>query len=137
MSSAATRWTIAVLGSVVAFGALLGVGRLADFGWLPDGEAGWGVLSALAAVGAAGVLAALGWWASQTTPSPAPTPARTVDQRAEATDRAQVEQVAGHRFAPGAGGAAGTGGAPPTSVQQNATAGGDARIVQTGGDQYQ
>ncbi|MFF1904930.1 hypothetical protein [Kitasatospora sp. NPDC058218] len=135
MSSAATRWTIAVLGSVVTFGVLLGVGRLADFGWLPDGDAGWGVLSALAAVGAAGVLAALGWWASQTTPAPAPP--RTVDQRAKATDRAQVEQVAGDRFAPGAGGPSGTAGTPPTSVRQNAAASGDARIVQAGGDQHQ
>lgn len=65
MTSAKARWVVAALSSLVTFVVVVSAGRAADPGWLPKGDAGWGVLAGFAAVAAAAVLAAGGWWAGQ------------------------------------------------------------------------
>jgi len=115
---AAVRWAVAVTGSCVAF-AVVAV----PWAWLSDGgNDPWDVIGPVAGVVAAGVLAALGWWASQAGGSGG----RQVRQSARG--RGGVRQT---------GGSVGTGapvGAAREEVRQKARSDGNGDIDQVGGN---
>ncbi|MGK5693940.1 hypothetical protein ACSNOJ_13730 [Streptomyces sp. URMC 128] len=128
------RWVIGVAATVSAFGALLWLGRVTSFGWLPDGEAErWAVAVAFATLGATAVLSALGWWAAQAPGEPAAA-GRTVRLRAKATGRGRVTQTAGHHYDTGRAGPAPDQATSPEHIRMRATASEDGQITQTGGD---
>ncbi|MFF9277576.1 hypothetical protein [Streptomyces griseosporeus] len=85
------------------------------------GDDPWEVIGPVAGVVAAGVLAALGWWASQAGGGAT----RTVRQSARGRGSGTIRQTAGN-----AGGTPGL--ARPENVRQKARGGGD--IDQVGGD---
>lgn len=117
---AAVRWVWAVAGSAVAF-AVVAVpwAALSD-----GGDDPWDVIGPVAGVVAAGVLAALGWWASQASGGQL----RRVRQ--EARGSGNVRQT---------GGSQGTGSGTPgpagrVEVRQRARSDGPGDIDQVGGD---
>ncbi|MFE0731784.1 hypothetical protein ACFW2X_26745 [Streptomyces antibioticus] len=118
----AVRWVVAVVASVLAFFAVAVPWAVLS----PGGHDPWEVIGPVAGVVAAGVLAALSWWASQAgTPAGGGTD-RLVRQSARA--RGNVTQTAGNRGVPGA---------PRRRlgrerVRQKARGGGD--VDQVGGD---
>lgn len=128
------RWVIGVAATVSAFGALLWLGRVTSFDWLPDGEAErWAVAVAFATLGATAVLSAMGWWATQAPAEPS-TAGRTVRLRAKATGRGRVIQTAGNHHQ-ASGMSPSTSEAPlPDQIRMKATAAEDGQITQTGGD---
>ncbi|MFD9461407.1 hypothetical protein [Streptomyces sp. NPDC060027] len=115
---AAVRWLVAVAGSLVAFGAVA-------VPWAVSSEGGddpWDVIGPVAGVIAAGVLAALGWWASQAGGS------GTRRVRQSARGRGGVRQT---------GGSVGSGapaGAVGEDVRQKARSDGGGDIDQVGGN---
>lgn len=120
---AAARWFGAVVASVLAFFAVA-----VPWAMLSDGgDDPWDVIGPVAGVVAAGVLAALGWWASQAG-TPAVGSSATRQVRQSARGRGNITQTAGDR-----------GAVPPTrrrllreSIRQKARGGGD--IDQVGGN---
>ncbi|MBK3587699.1 MULTISPECIES: hypothetical protein [Streptomyces] len=116
------RWVVAVVGSVAAFFAVAVPWAVLS----PGGDDPWEVIGPVGGVVAAGVLAALGWWASRTNVSASSGSRRTVRQSARA--KGNVRQTSGNRGVPG-----GTGGRPVReSIRQKARGGGD--VDQVGGD---
>lgn len=120
---AAARWFGAVVVSVLAFFVVA-----VPWAVLSDGgDDPWDVIGPVAGVVAAGVMAALGWWASQAgTPAAGSSPTRKVRQSARG--RRNITQTAGDR-----------GTVPPTrrrllweSIRQKARGRGD--IDQVGGN---
>ncbi|WDI18352.1 hypothetical protein PS783_12485 [Streptomyces enissocaesilis] len=119
---AALRWVVAVATSVAAFFAVAVPWSVLSAG----GDDPWDVIGPVAGVVAAGVLAALGWWASQAGASGGSGPVRRVRQSARAKGR--VRQTAGSY-----GTSAGSGRRPlRESVRQKARGGGD--VDQVAGD---
>jgi hypothetical protein len=118
---AALRWVVAVVASVTAFFAVAAPWALLSSG----GHDPWEVIGPVAGVVAAGVLAALGWWASQAS-TRAGGPERTVRQSARA--KGNIRQTAGNT------GAVGRAGRRPMreSIRQKGRGGGD--VDQVGGD---
>ncbi|MFJ4577839.1 hypothetical protein [Streptomyces echinatus] len=111
---AAVRWLVAVAGSLVAFAAVA-------VPWaVLSGDDPWDVIGPVAGVVAAGVLAALGWWAAQAGGS------GTRRVRQFARGRGGVRQT---------GGSVGSGApAAATDVWQRARSDGGGDIDQVGGD---
>ncbi|MFI9317397.1 hypothetical protein ACIG0B_29535 [Streptomyces althioticus] len=91
---AALRWVVAVVASVAAFFAVAVPWSVLSAG----GDDPWDVIGPVAGVVAAGVLAALGWWASQTGAPGGDGPVRRVRQSARATGK--VKQTAGSHGTP-------------------------------------
>lgn len=118
----ALRWVVAVVASVAAFFAVAVPWSLLSAG----GDDPWDVIGPVAGVVAAGVLAALGWWASQTGVPGGGGPVRRVRQSARA--KGKVKQTAGSH------GASGRSGRRPLreSIRQKARGGGD--VDQVAGD---
>ncbi|MFJ9251101.1 hypothetical protein [Streptomyces sp. NPDC101776] len=116
----AVRWLVAVVGSVGAFLVVA-----VPWSVLSDGgDDPWDVIGPVAGVVAAGVLAALGWWASQASGAGS----RRVRQSARGGGR--IKQTGG-----GHGTGAGvTGGSVREDVRQKARSDGDGDIDQVGGD---
>ncbi|MFF3710279.1 hypothetical protein [Streptomyces phaeochromogenes] len=111
--SVAVRWILAVAASVLVF-------FLIAVPWaflVPGGDDPWDVIAPVAGVAAAGVLAGLGWWATQGGSG-------SVYQSAETTGTGDIEQIGGSR--------GGTAGPSPASVRQKAKGGGN--INQVGGN---
>ncbi|WP_381552881.1 hypothetical protein [Streptomyces eurythermus] len=119
---AALRWVVAVVASVAAFFAVAVPWAVLSSG----GHDPWEVIGPVAGVVAAGVLAALGWWASQTGASASGGPVRTVRQSVRA--KGNIRQTAGSH------GVSGRTGRRPMreSVRQKGRGGGD--VDQVGGD---
>ncbi|MFD4140307.1 hypothetical protein [Streptomyces sp. NPDC058572] len=119
---AVLRWGAAVVASMAAFFAVAVPWAVLAGG----GDDPWDVIGPVAGVVAAGVLAALGWWASQAGSSGGGAPARTVRQSARA--EGSVKQTAGNH---GTGGRAGR---RPVreNIRQKARGGGD--VDQVAGD---
>lgn len=119
---AALRWVVAVVASVAAFFAVAVPWAVLS----PGGRETWEVIGPVAGVVAAGVLAALGWWASQTGVSAGGGLARTVRQTARA--QGNVRQTAGND------GASGRAGRRPMreNIRQKGRGGGD--VDQVSGD---
>lgn len=117
---AAARWSVAVAASVAAFFVVA-----VPWAVISEGPDPWDVIGPVAGVVAAGVLAALGWWASQAGTAAGGT-TRTVRQSVRA--RGDVRQTAGDQ------GAASTTGPRPARerIRQKARGGGD--IDQVGGN---
>ncbi|MGW5371052.1 hypothetical protein ACWER6_17930 [Streptomyces sp. NPDC004009] len=113
---AALRWLVAVAGSVLAF-AVVAV----PWAVLSEGaDDPWDVIGPVAGVAAAGVLAALGWWASQAGGAGG----RRVWQSARGGGR--ITQT---------GGSTGAGtGSPGDDVRQKARSDGAGDIDQVGGN---
>ncbi|WP_145968879.1 hypothetical protein [Streptomyces hyaluromycini] len=119
---AALRWVVAVVASVAAFFAVAVPWAVLSSG----GHDPWEVIGPVAGVVAAGVLAALGWWASQTGTPAGRGPERTVRQSARA--KGNIKQTAGNHSAAGR-----TGRRPMReNIRQKARGGGD--VDQAGGD---
>ncbi|MFK4224164.1 hypothetical protein [Streptomyces sp. NPDC019890] len=124
-AQAVVRWLAAVGGSVVAFCAVA-----VPWGVLSDGgDDPWDVIGPVAGVLAAGVLAALGWWASQAGTSPAGEGAsRRVRQSARG--RGNITQTGGDQGVQG-----GSRRRPVREdVRQKARSDGNGGINQVGGD---
>lgn len=119
---AAVRWVVAVVASVAAFFAVAVPWAVLSSG----GHDPWEVIGPVGGVVAAGVLAALGWWASQTGTPAGAGPERTVRQSARA--KGNIRQTAGHL------GAVDRTGRRPVreSIRQKGRGGGD--VDQVGGD---
>lgn len=115
---AAVRWLVAVVGSTLAFAVVAVPWAMLSKG----GDDPWDVIGPVAGVVAAGVLAALGWWASQAGGAGS----RRVRQSARGGGR--IRQTGGSQ---GAG--AGSGGAAPEDVRQKARSDGTGDIDQVGG----
>ncbi|WRZ91241.1 hypothetical protein OHB54_20485 [Streptomyces sp. NBC_01007] len=116
---AAVRWLVAVVGSTVAFAVVAMPWAMLSKG----GDDPWDVIGPVAGVVAAGVLAALGWWASQA----GGVGSRRVRQSARGGGR--IRQTGGSQ---GAG--AGSGGAAVREdVRQKARSDGLGDIDQVGG----
>lgn len=117
---AAVRWLVAVASSVVAF-------LVVAVPWAVLSDGGndpWDVIGPVAGVVAAGVLAALGWWASQAGGSGM----RRVRQAARG--HGGIRQTGGsHGVGPGA-----PGGAVREDVRQRARSDGSGDIDQVGGN---
>lgn len=121
-SMATLRWVVAVVASVAAFFAVAVPWSVLSTG----GNDPWDVIGPVAGVIAAGVLAAVGWWASQATASGGNRPVRRVRQSARA--KGNVKQTAG-----GHGASARSGRRPQwESIRQKARSGGD--VDQVAGD---
>lgn len=127
----AARWTVAVVASVLTF-------FLVAVPWafaVPGGDDPWDVISPVAGVAAAGVLAGLGRWASQAA-SPtgegngAAAPAGTVHQTARTTGNGTIRQTGGNQGR--VPGSTRHRTPPATSVRQDAS--GSGTIDQVGGD---
>ncbi|MFJ7148425.1 hypothetical protein ACIQVT_09500 [Streptomyces sp. NPDC100445] len=89
---AAVRWLVAVAGSVVAFLVVA-----VPWAVLSDGsDDPWDVIGPVGGVFAAGVLAALSWWAAQAT-TVGSVPTRRVRQSARG--RGTIKQTAGNQGA--------------------------------------
>ncbi|MGY5051139.1 hypothetical protein ACWDE0_36935 [Streptomyces sp. 900105755] len=118
---AAVRWVVAVVASVAAFFAVAVPWAVLSSG----GHDPWEVIGPVGGVVAAGVLAALGWWASQTTPAGGG-PERAVRQSARA--EGNIKQTAGNV------GAVRRAGRWPMreNIRQKGRGGGD--VDQVGGD---
>ncbi|WP_328839158.1 hypothetical protein [Streptomyces europaeiscabiei] len=116
---AVVRWLVAVTGSVVAFVAVAVPWAVLSGG----GDDPWDVIGPVAGVVAAGVLAALGWWASQASGSGS----RWVRQSARG--RGGIRQTGGSQ---GAGRGA-PGGVGREDVRQKARSDGSGDIDQVGG----
>lgn len=117
---AALRWLVAVVGSALAF-----AGVAVPWAVLKEGgDDPWDVIGPVAGVVAAGVLAALGWWASQASE----TGTRRVRQSARGKGR--IRQTGGSQGAgtrtPGAG--------VREDLRQKARSDGAGDIDQVGGD---
>jgi hypothetical protein len=119
---AALRWVVAVVASVAAFFAVAVPWAVMSSG----GHDPWEVIGPVGGVVAAGVLAALGWWASQTGAPAGAGPGRTVRQSART--KGNIRQTAGND------GAVGSAGRRPIreSIRQKGRGGGD--VDQVGGD---
>lgn len=119
---AALRWIVAVVASVAAFSAVAVPWAVLSSG----GHDPWEVIGPVGGVVAAGVLAALGWWASQTGAPAGGGPQRTVRQSARA--QGNLRQTAGNH------GTAGRPGRRPMreNIRQKGRGGGD--VDQVGGD---
>ncbi|MFJ7050047.1 hypothetical protein ACIQVC_42570 [Streptomyces sp. NPDC101112] len=119
---AAVRWLAAVAASVLAF-------FIVAVPWATLSNGGkdpWEVIGPVAGVVAAGVLAAVGWWASKA--GTAPVGASTTRMvRQSARGQGNVTQTGGDR-----GGAAAARRAREESIRQKARGGGD--IDQVGGN---
>lgn len=119
---AALRWVVAMVASVAAFFAIAVPWSVLSAG----GHDPWDVIGPVAGVVAAGVLAALGWWASQAGSSGGGGPVRRVRQAACA--KGTVKQTAGSHGTP-----ARSGRRPlRESIRQKARGGGD--VDQVAGD---
>ncbi|MGJ5759594.1 hypothetical protein [Streptomyces galbus] len=119
---AVVRWLVAVASSVLAFFVVAVPWAMVSGG----GKDPWEVIGPVAGVVAAGVLAAVGWWAAQAGAAPAgASPTRTVRQSARG--QGNVTQTGGDR-----GGAAASRRVRRESVRQKARGGGD--IDQVGGN---
>jgi hypothetical protein len=118
---AALRWVVAVVASVAAFCVVAVPWAVLSAG----GGDPWEVIGPVAGVVAAGVLAAVGWWASQAGASGGG-PVRTVRQSARA--KRSVRQTAGNHGAAGRAGRRSV----RESIRQNGRGGGD--VDQVGGD---
>ncbi|AJF66301.1 hypothetical protein [Streptomyces vietnamensis] len=119
---AALRWVLAVVASVVAFFAVAVPWAVLS----PGGNDPWDVIGPVAGVVAAGVLAALGWWASQASAPGGGGPVRRVRQSART--KGKVKQTAGSH-----GSSARSGRRPlRESIRQKARGGGD--VDQVAGD---
>ncbi len=117
---AALRWLVAVAGSALAFAGVA-------VPWVVLSEGGddpWDVIGPVAGVVAAGVLAALGWWASQAGGAGA----RRVRQSARGGGR--ITQTGGSAGA----GAGPSGAVVREDVRQRARSDGTGDIDQVGGD---
>ncbi|WTW97310.1 hypothetical protein OG216_29930 [Streptomycetaceae bacterium NBC_01309] len=112
---------VAVLGSVAAFAVVAVPWAAASTG----GDDPWDVIGPVAGVAAAGVLAGLGWWASQ---SGAVGPMRRVRQSARGGGG--IRQTGGSRGAGAAASAAGV----REDVRQQARGEGGGDIDQVGGN---
>ncbi|MER7924879.1 hypothetical protein ABTY96_17410 [Streptomyces sp. NPDC096057] len=119
---AALRWVVAVVASVAAFFVVAVPWAVLSSG----GHDPWEVIGPVGGVVAAGVLAALGWWASQASAPVGGGPKRTVRQSARA--KGNIRQTAG------SDGAVGRAGRRPMrqSIRQKGRGGGD--VDQVGGD---
>ncbi|SMF66532.1 hypothetical protein [Streptomyces sp. Amel2xC10] len=119
---AAVRWAVAVVASVAAFLAV----AVPWAALSPGGNDPWEVIGPVGGVVAAGVLAALGWWASQAGAPGVGGPERTVRQSARA--KGNVRQTAGND------GVVGRTGRRPMreNIRQKGRGGGD--VDQVGGD---
>lgn len=116
----AVRWLVAVAGSVGAFLVVAVPWAILSDG----GDDPWDVIGPVAGVVAAGVLAALGWWASQTGGGGT----RRVRQSARGGGR--IRQTGGsHGTGPGT-----SGGAVHEDVRQKARNDGSGDIDQVGGN---
>jgi hypothetical protein len=91
---AALRWVVAVVASVAAFFAVAVPWSVLSAG----GNDPWEVIGPVGGVVAAGVLAALGWWASQAGATGSGGPVRRVRQSASA--KRTVKQTAGNHGTP-------------------------------------
>ena len=119
---AALRWVVAVMASVAAFFAVAVPWAVLSSG----GRDPWEVIGPVGGVVAAGVLAALGWWASQAGVAAGGGPGRTVRQSARA--KGHVRQTAGS-----VGTSVRTGRRPVReNIRQKGRGGGD--VDQVGGD---
>ncbi|MFE5812752.1 hypothetical protein ACFQ6S_04915 [Streptomyces sp. NPDC056479] len=120
--AAVLRWLVAVVASVAAFFAVAVPWAVLSSG----GGDPWEVIGPVAGVVAAGVLAGVGWWASQTGAPGGTGPVRTVRQSAHT--KGNVRQTAGSI------GASGRAGRRPMreSIRQKGRGGGD--VDQVGGD---
>ncbi len=119
---AALRWVVAVVASVVAFFAVAVPWAVLSAG----GHDPWEVIGPVSGVVAAGVLAALGWWASQAGAPVGGAPGRVVRQSARA--KGNIRQAAGSAGVTGRAGRR----PGPESIRQKARGGGD--VDQVGGD---
>ncbi|MEU6812982.1 hypothetical protein ABZ920_29185 [Streptomyces sp. NPDC046831] len=119
---AAVRWVVAVVASVAAFFAVA-----VPWAVLSSGRHDpWDVIGPVGGVVAAGVLAALGWWASQAGAPAGGGPERTVRQSARA--EGNVRQTAGNDRAVGRAGRR----PMREKIRQKGRGGGD--VDQVGGD---
>lgn len=117
---AAVRWLVAVVGSIGAFLAVS-----VPWAVLSDGgDDPWDVIGPVAGVVAAGVLAALGWWASQAGG------AGTRRVRQSARGGGRIKQTGGSHGT----GAGSPGGAVREDVRQKARSNGNGDIDQVGGN---
>jgi hypothetical protein len=116
------RWFVAVVASAAAFFAVAVPWAVLSRG----GNDPWDVIAPVAGVVAAGVLAALSWWASHAAASGTGNSERTVRQSARA--KGAVKQTAGNL------GRAGSAGSRPVreTIRQRAHGGGD--VDQVAGD---
>ncbi|WP_033285516.1 hypothetical protein [Streptomyces sp. NRRL F-525] len=119
---AVLRWVVAVVASVAAFFVVAVPWAVLSSG----GHDPWEVIGPVGGVVAAGVLAALGWWASQASAPAGGGAERIVRQSARA--KGNIRQTAG------SDGAAGRAGRRPMreSIRQKGRGGGD--VDQVGGD---
>lgn len=115
---AALRWLVAVVGSALAFAGVAVPWAMLSKG----GDDPWDVIGPVAGVVAAGVLAALGWWASQAGGAGV----RRVRQSARG--RGGITQTGG------SAGAGSSGAAVREDVRQRARSDGTGNIDQVGGD---
>ncbi|MCK1812781.1 hypothetical protein MTQ13_00550 [Streptomyces sp. XM4011] len=113
---------LAVAGSAAGFG-VVAVPWAAATGW---GGAPWEVIGPVACVVAAGVLAALGWWATQVSPAEPGGGVRRVRQTARSSGGI-IRQTAGNQ-------GAGTRRRRPAREDIRQTARGDGDIDQVAGD---
>lgn len=113
------RWLVAVAGSVVAFLAVAVPWAVLS----EESDDPWDVIGPVAGVVAAGVLAALGWWASQAGGC------GTRRVRQSARGRGGVRQTGGSHGA----GIGASEGAVPEDVRQKARSDGSGDIDQVGG----
>ncbi|MFD5795809.1 hypothetical protein ACFWIO_20170 [Streptomyces diastatochromogenes] len=119
---AVVRWFVAVATSILAFFVVAVPWALLSDG----GKDPWEVIGPVAGVVAAGVLAAVGWWASQA--GTAPTVAYTRRVRQSARGQGNITQTAGDQ----GGTPAARRGVRPENIRQKARGGGD--IDQVGGN---
>ncbi|MET8805540.1 hypothetical protein [Streptomyces sp. NPDC004546] len=120
---AVVRWFVAVAASVLAFFVVAVPWAVLSHG----GKDPWEVIGPVAGVVAAGVLAAVGWWASQA--STAPTGASSMREvRQSARGQGNITQTGGDRD----GVPAGRRRVGRESIRQKARGGGD--IDQVGGN---
>lgn len=117
---AALRWLAAVTGSALTFAVVAMPWAALSKG----GDDPWDVIGPVAGLAAAGVLAALGWWASQASG----TGTRRVRQSARGGGR--ITQTGGSTGA----GARSSGGVMGEDVRQRARSNGAGDIDQVGGD---
>lgn len=117
---AALRWLVAVVGSALAFAVVAVPWAVLSTG----GDVPWDVISPVAGVVAAGVLAALGWWASQAGG------AGTRRVRQSARGGGRIRQTGGSQGV----GAGSPGAAVGEDLRQKARSDGAGDIDQVGGD---
>lgn len=122
LEQSAARWGLAVGGSIAAFG-VVALPWAAATGW---GGAPWEVIGPVAGVVAAGVLAALGWWATQASPAGSGGGVRRVRQTARSRG-GTIRQTAGTQ-------GSGTSRRRPAREDIQQTARGDGDIDQVAGD---